>query len=243
MLKFCWRPIREDGRWRANIIAPTFCACEFYFEDSHLGEWLASLPSAKHIESSLGWWCRHQVRFFLPNRERKIWSDALLLHNSCNWLGGHASVLAMDWYGNQTLHNTPFTNITIHGGDPVAAVQNVDNFSFAYVYQSWDDVALTLSFYCRRVYQAGHEIVSVTSFGIFHDRSQVRSSQPAFQPEAALEIFRQVINGQQLHSVDWSDMFCTIFMAYDWRDTECYAALMLLLTSSVKLYLVPCFMF
>jgi uncharacterized Zn-binding protein involved in type VI secretion len=43
---------------------------------------------------------------------------------------GHASVLAMDWYGNETLHTTPFTNMTIDG-IPVAAVQNVDNFSFA----------------------------------------------------------------------------------------------------------------
>lgn len=51
---------------------------------------------------------------------------------SCNWLGGHASVLAMDWYGNETLHRTPLTNITVHG-TPVAAVQNVDNFSFACV--------------------------------------------------------------------------------------------------------------
>jgi hypothetical protein len=49
---------------------------------------------------------------------------------SCNWLGGHASVLAMNWYGNETLHNTPMTNITIDGV-AVAAVQNVDNFSFA----------------------------------------------------------------------------------------------------------------
>ena len=49
---------------------------------------------------------------------------------SCNWLGGHASVLAMDWYGNETLHNTQFTNMTI-GGSPVAAIQNVDNFTFA----------------------------------------------------------------------------------------------------------------
>lgn len=49
---------------------------------------------------------------------------------SCNWLGGHASVLAMDWFGNETLHDTPFANITIHG-EPVAAVQNVGNFSFA----------------------------------------------------------------------------------------------------------------
>ncbi|EIW52048.1 alpha/beta-hydrolase [Trametes versicolor FP-101664 SS1] len=82
---------------------------------------------------------------------------------NCNWLGGHASVLAMDWYGNETLHRTPLTNITIHG-TPVAAVQNVDNFSFA------------------RVYQAGHEI-------------------PAFQPEAAFEIFSQVVHMEQLHSV------------------------------------------
>ncbi|KAG0696239.1 Alpha/Beta hydrolase protein [Suillus ampliporus] len=81
----------------------------------------------------------------------------------CNWLGVHAAVLAMDWYGNETLHNTPFTNMTIDG-TPVAAVQNVDNFSFA------------------RVYEAGHTV-------------------PAFQPQAALEIFSQVIRKEQLHSV------------------------------------------
>ncbi|KAG1740419.1 Alpha/Beta hydrolase protein [Suillus paluster] len=57
----------------------------------------------------------------------------------CNWLGVHASVLAMDWQGNQTLHNTPFTNMTING-KPVAAVQNVDNFSFARVYESGHQV-------------------------------------------------------------------------------------------------------
>ena len=61
-----------------------------------------------------------------------FWNHELNLHCSCNWLGGHASVLAMDWYGNETLHNTPFSNMTI-GGKPVAAIQNVDNFSFAYV--------------------------------------------------------------------------------------------------------------
>ncbi|KAI0752460.1 alpha/beta-hydrolase [Daedaleopsis nitida] len=82
---------------------------------------------------------------------------------NCNWLGGHASVLAMDWYGNETLHNTPFTNMTI-GGKAVAAIQNVDNFTFA------------------RVFQSGHEV-------------------PAFQPEAALEIFSQIIRKEQLHSV------------------------------------------
>ncbi|KAI9070300.1 alpha/beta-hydrolase [Trametes sanguinea] len=82
---------------------------------------------------------------------------------NCNWIGGHHSVLAMDWYGNETLHRTPFTNMTIHG-KPVAAIQNVDNFSFA------------------RVYEAGHEV-------------------PAFQPQAAFEIFSQVIRKEQLHSV------------------------------------------
>jgi len=82
---------------------------------------------------------------------------------NCNWLGGHASVLAMDWYGNKTLHETPFKNMTIDG-KPVAAIQNVDNFSFA------------------RVFQAGHEV-------------------PAFQPQAAFEIFSQIVKMEQLHSV------------------------------------------
>ncbi|KII91592.1 hypothetical protein PLICRDRAFT_38372 [Plicaturopsis crispa FD-325 SS-3] len=58
---------------------------------------------------------------------------------NCNWLGGHASVLAMDWYGNETLHNTPFTNMTVDG-KAVAAIQNVDNFSFARVYESGHEV-------------------------------------------------------------------------------------------------------
>ncbi|KAF5350558.1 hypothetical protein D9756_008576 [Leucocoprinus leucothites] len=82
---------------------------------------------------------------------------------NCNWLGGHASVLAMDWYGKERINNTPFKNMTIDG-KAVAAIQNVDNFSFA------------------RVYEAGHEV-------------------PAFQPEASFEIFRQIINKEQLHSV------------------------------------------
>lgn len=70
----------------------------------------------------------------------------------------------MEWYGSAALHATPFVNMTI-GGHPVAAVQNVDNFTFA------------------RVYESGHEV-------------------PAFQPQAALEIFTQVIKKEQLHSVD-----------------------------------------
>jgi pyruvate/2-oxoglutarate/acetoin dehydrogenase E1 component len=36
----------------------------------------------------------------------------------------------MDWYGKQRLADTPFTNMTING-TAVAAIQNVDNFSFA----------------------------------------------------------------------------------------------------------------
>ncbi|KAI9567731.1 Alpha/Beta hydrolase protein [Boletus coccyginus] len=52
---------------------------------------------------------------------------------NCNWLGCYASVLAMDWYGNETLHKTPLSNITLHG-TPIAAVANVDNFSFARVF-------------------------------------------------------------------------------------------------------------
>ncbi|KAF8184810.1 alpha/beta-hydrolase [Pholiota molesta] len=82
---------------------------------------------------------------------------------NCNWLGGYASVLAMDWYGKERLAQTPLTNMTIND-TPVAEIANVDNFSFA------------------RVYQAGHEV-------------------PAFQPQAAFEIFKQVVNMQQLHSV------------------------------------------
>ena len=36
----------------------------------------------------------------------------------------------MDWYGKEALNKTPFTNMTING-NAVAAIQNVDNFSFA----------------------------------------------------------------------------------------------------------------
>jgi len=82
---------------------------------------------------------------------------------NCNWLGGHASVLAMDWFGKETLNQTPFTNMTING-NAVAAIQNVDNFSFA------------------RVFLAGHEV-------------------PAFQPQAAFEIFKQIVQQEPLHSV------------------------------------------
>ena len=70
----------------------------------------------------------------------------------------------MDWYGNETLHNTPFTNMTIQG-TPVAAIQNVDQFSFAWVFtleRFRGRRSLTLS-QTSRVYQAGHEVVSIIS--------------------------------------------------------------------------------
>lgn len=94
----------------------------------------------------------------------------------------------MDWYGADTLAQTPLTNITLANGTAVAAVANVDNFTFAYVpilvvlleicVRTW----LTKSFARRRVYAAGHEVA-------------------AFQPAAALAIFTQVIDGEQVHSV------------------------------------------
>ncbi|KAN0094566.1 Alpha/Beta hydrolase fold [Tylopilus felleus] len=58
----------------------------------------------------------------------------------CNWIGGYNAVLAMDWYGNETLHNTPLTNITLDG-TPIASVANVDNFSFAKVFGAGHEVA------------------------------------------------------------------------------------------------------
>lgn len=75
-------------------------------------------------------------------------------------------MLAMDWFGNNTLHETPFTNITIRG-QPVAAVQNVESFSFAYVVGALisfrDFIDATNCSVLRRVYQSGHEVVSIES--------------------------------------------------------------------------------
>ncbi|KAJ7291523.1 alpha/beta-hydrolase [Mycena rebaudengoi] len=99
----------------------------------------------------------------LANSKLKILFWAGDADINCNWLGVHASVSAMDWYGKERLAHAPFTNMTING-IPVAAIQNVDNFSFA------------------RVYEAGHLV-------------------PAFQPAASLEILKQVIQLQPLHSV------------------------------------------
>lgn len=78
---------------------------------------------------------------------------------SCNWLGGHASVLTMRWYGDMALLQTPLTNITLHG-KPIAAVQNVYNFTFACVYSASSAPSFQLSLSDSRVYEAGHEVVS-----------------------------------------------------------------------------------
>lgn len=55
----------------------------------------------------------------------------------------------MDWSGKAQLAATPLTNITL-AGKPIAAVQNVNNFSFA------------------RVYAAGHEVVSTSPFPLIY---------------------------------------------------------------------------
>ncbi|KAN0094568.1 Alpha/Beta hydrolase fold [Tylopilus felleus] len=78
---------------------------------------------------------------------------------NCNWLGGYASVLAMDWYGNETLHNTPLTNITLDG-TPIAAVVNVGNFTFA------------------RVFAAGHEVPAFQPAAALEIFTQVIKKEP-----------------------------------------------------------------
>ena len=82
--------------------------------------------------------------------------QALPLYHPLNALQGYASVLAMDWYGNETLHNTPLSNITLDG-TPIAAVANVGNFSFAYV--PLIPRRNLRSCFNRRVFAAGHEVV------------------------------------------------------------------------------------
>ncbi|KAF8843466.1 hypothetical protein BDN67DRAFT_1008887 [Paxillus ammoniavirescens] len=65
----------------------------------------------------------------------------------------------MDWYGNETLHNTPLSNITLDG-TPIAAVANVDNFSFA------------------RVYAAGHEVPAFQPAAALAMFTQVINKEP-----------------------------------------------------------------
>jgi carboxypeptidase C (cathepsin A) len=78
---------------------------------------------------------------------------------NCNWLGGYASVLAMDWYGSETLHHTPLSNITLHG-TPIAAVANVDSFSFA------------------RVFAAGHQVPAFQPAAALEIFEQVINKEP-----------------------------------------------------------------
>ncbi|KAL1715735.1 Alpha/Beta hydrolase protein [Schizophyllum commune] len=128
----------------------TECSDPVYYEFSKTGDDARTLLPALAELANLG------------TPRLLIWAgDADI---NCNWLGGHESVLSMNWTGAPTLADTPFTNITV-GGKDAAAVQNVGNFSFA------------------RVYGAGHEV-------------------PAFQPQAAFEIFKQVVKGEELHSVE-----------------------------------------
>ncbi|EDR04208.1 uncharacterized protein LACBIDRAFT_252730 [Laccaria bicolor S238N-H82] len=80
----------------------------------------------------------------------------------CNWLGAHASVPAMDWYGHDRLVKTPFTIMTMNG-KAVAEMLNVD-FSFA------------------PVYQAGHQVPAFqpeTSFD--SDKSCIKSNLTRFE--------------------------------------------------------------
>lgn len=58
---------------------------------------------------------------------------------NCNWIGGYASMKAMNWYGKETLQQTPLKNLTMNG-KAVAQYINIDNFSFA------------------RIFEAGHEV-------------------------------------------------------------------------------------
>ena len=82
-----------------------------------------------------------------------------LIPCSCNWVGGWASIRAMDWYGKERLKDTPFATLEMDG-KAVGQYVNIDNFSFAYVFFEMvvDDFTQDLHF--RRIYQSGHEVVS-----------------------------------------------------------------------------------
>jgi hypothetical protein len=78
---------------------------------------------------------------------------------SCNWVGGWASIRAMDWYGKQRLKDTPFATLEMHG-KAVGQYVNIDNFSFAYVIFEMVAGDFTQDLHFRRIYQSGHEVVS-----------------------------------------------------------------------------------
>ncbi|KAG8874818.1 hypothetical protein FRB97_005636 [Tulasnella sp. 331] len=60
----------------------------------------------------------------------------------CNWSGGLALTLDMEWYGKARFGNAPFVDITIsqNGIGRVGQGANVDNFSFVRVFKSGHEV-------------------------------------------------------------------------------------------------------
>jgi len=60
-------------------------------------------------------------------------SQAGDLDMKSNWIGVHDSMVAMSWYGNQTLRDTEYSKLTM-GGTEVASYKTVDSFQFARVY-------------------------------------------------------------------------------------------------------------
>ncbi|KAI0658185.1 alpha/beta-hydrolase [Cubamyces menziesii] len=154
---------RDSDDLRQNASSPNPFPPEFYVKflrNATIVEKIGAEARYSECSNSLFGRTGDDARTLLPqlaalaNSKLKILIWAGDADINCNWLGGHASVLAMDWYGNETLHNTPFTNMTIHG-KPVAEIQNVDNFSFA------------------RVFEAGHEIPAFQPEVAFEVFSQI----------------------------------------------------------------------
>ena len=111
------------------MVTSTWSIGEFEVEDVDLGTFLFLTFLVEHMLNSrfTGRRCGYQVIIIRIHQNVKL---SLTFNVSCNWLGGHASVLAMDWYGKKRLNAAKFTNMTIKGTS-VAAIKNVDNFSFA----------------------------------------------------------------------------------------------------------------
>ncbi|KIO11385.1 hypothetical protein M404DRAFT_843058 [Pisolithus tinctorius Marx 270] len=89
----------------------------------------------------------------------------------------------MGWYGKEELNNILLTNITLNE-TPIASVANVDNFTFAYVpsplITNVDDHPLFMIFRLhRRVFGAGHAVVSTCSSHGFASRRVTRNCSPS----------------------------------------------------------------
>ncbi|KAJ7192732.1 hypothetical protein GGX14DRAFT_406116 [Mycena pura] len=82
----------------------------------------------------------NDARTWLPaHRARELEvEDPRMGRRRRHQLGGHASVLAMNWYGKARLAATPFTNMTIKNV-AVAAIQNVNSFRLLRGRGSGDD--------------------------------------------------------------------------------------------------------